>query len=197
MVGRNVAIALGIICIVSVAALLVVLTYYPSVVSEKDSTIASKINQIALLNSQISDLNNTISSLNSQISGLDFNVTDLQDQIVNLQRILNDLLNVTVAGVRVDDIALNSSAWLNKTVVVEGRLLGPLFFSQQPRPGNYVLCRVNETSESPTVFTWVSWSGGGEYDLMKAIVIGVVRLASNDQFYHDGLFIDAERVILP
>jgi outer membrane murein-binding lipoprotein Lpp len=65
VVGRTVAIALGIICIVLVGALVGIFTYY------------------------LPKLNNTISSISCQISQLNSNVTNLQSQVNNLTRIVN------------------------------------------------------------------------------------------------------------
>jgi uncharacterized coiled-coil protein SlyX len=168
-----------------------------SVISDKDSAITSKDNQIASLNSQISDQNNTISSLNSRISQLDSNITNLQNQVAIQQRILNDLLNVTATVVTVDEITLNASAWLNKTVIVEGKLFGPMVsIPEKMPPGGYIVCRSNETSETPTIFVWVSWNNGGGYNFTNVIVVGIVRFASSGDFFEGGFFIEAESVIL-
>jgi len=59
IVGRNVAIALGIICIIMAVGLVGAISNYTSIISGKDNTIASKDSQIASLNSQVSDLTNT------------------------------------------------------------------------------------------------------------------------------------------
>jgi uncharacterized coiled-coil protein SlyX len=127
VVGRSVTTALGIICIILTSGIVGVIVNYMSVISDKDSAIKSKDNQIDSLDSQISDQNNTISSLNSQISQLVSNITNLQNQVAIQQKILNDLLNVTATVVTVDEITLNASAWLNKTVIVEGQTSRPWY----------------------------------------------------------------------
>jgi len=70
MVGRNVAIALGIICLVLLAGLVGGLGYFTQVINDK---------------------NNTISSLNSQISQLHSNITDLQTQIEGYNNTINSI----------------------------------------------------------------------------------------------------------
>jgi predicted PurR-regulated permease PerM len=53
VVGRNVAIALGIICIILVVGLIVAVANYTSIIKGKDDTIASLQNQVGDLNSII------------------------------------------------------------------------------------------------------------------------------------------------
>jgi len=71
VVGRNVAIALGIVVIILLVGLVGAIANYTSVINGKDSQIDS-------LNSQITNLQNQISSLNAQI-------TNLQNQINSLK----------------------------------------------------------------------------------------------------------------
>jgi peptidoglycan hydrolase CwlO-like protein len=94
MVSRNVAIALGIICIILVAGLAGAFAYYlndkNNTISSLNTQISSKDSQISQLNSQISDENNTISSLNTRISQLRSSV--FQNQV------FSD--NATIAGLQ-------------------------------------------------------------------------------------------------
>jgi predicted PurR-regulated permease PerM len=53
VVGRNVAIVLGIICIILVVGLIVAVANYTSIIKGKDDTIASLQNQVGDLNSII------------------------------------------------------------------------------------------------------------------------------------------------
>ncbi|HML01771.1 MAG TPA: hypothetical protein VK487_00190 [Candidatus Bathyarchaeia archaeon] len=71
VVGRTIAIALGIICLVLVIGLVGAIADYTSMVSSRDNTISSQ-------NSHIATNNNTISSLNSQVLNL--------TEIVNVQQ---------------------------------------------------------------------------------------------------------------
>jgi uncharacterized coiled-coil protein SlyX len=202
MVRRSVAIALGIICIILIAGMVEIWLSYLVQDIEKDETINilhievfNKDSQISQLNLQMEDQNNSISSLSSQISQLNSNVTSLQNQVTIQQEELNDLRNVTV--VSVDDIALNASAWLNKTVIVEGKLSGPFgFLPEDMPPYNYVLFRYNETSEASTVFAGLSWNSSDLYDLANVVVVGVVRFVRGGEFIRSGFLIEAESIIL-
>lgn len=78
MVSRNVAIALGIICIILVAGMVEIWLYYLVQDIEKDETITKLNNQIFQLNSQISQLNSSITNLQNQVN----NLTD----VLNLNR---------------------------------------------------------------------------------------------------------------
>jgi hypothetical protein len=77
MVRRNVAIALGIICIILIAGLGGVATFYMSVITDRDNTITSKDEQISPLNFIIRDQNETISSLNNQVASLQSQASNL------------------------------------------------------------------------------------------------------------------------
>jgi hypothetical protein len=67
----------------------------------------------------------------------------------------------------VEEIMLAPSAWVNKTVVIEGSLTGPLFFAPEVMPPwNYML------SSNGTI--GVLWTGA-EYDSAFVKVYGVVR----------------------
>jgi len=60
VVGRNVAIALGIICIILAVGLVEAIANYTSIISGKDDTITSLNSQIVSLTIQVSDLNDTV-----------------------------------------------------------------------------------------------------------------------------------------
>lgn len=77
VVGRTVAIALGIICIVLVVGLVGAIADYTLAINDKNDTISS-------LNSQIADKDSQISDLNSQVSNLQ-NVTSYLAKIPNLE----------------------------------------------------------------------------------------------------------------
>jgi hypothetical protein len=64
MVSRNVAVALGIICIILAVSLVGAFAYYVTVMNseivDRDNTISQLNSQIATLNNQINDLNATV-----------------------------------------------------------------------------------------------------------------------------------------
>jgi hypothetical protein len=91
MVSRNVALTIGIVCIILlVISLAGTFAYYTSIINDKVNTISSLNSQVASLNTQVSNENNTISSLNNQLA-------TLQGQVSNI-RILG---------------AENSTVWIN------------------------------------------------------------------------------------
>jgi cell division protein FtsL len=92
VVGRNVAIALGIICIILAVGLVGAVANYTSIITSKDNTISS-------LNSQIATKDSQISSLNSQI-------TNLQNQVNDL----NSIMNLEKSTVWVDDQTVSQPA---------------------------------------------------------------------------------------
>jgi prefoldin subunit 5 len=114
VVGRTIAIALGIICVVLAVGLGGAVANYTSIISKKDNTIAS-------LNSQIAEKNNTISSLNSQIQTLTNEKTKLQEWLnenktllIKTQEWLDQ--NVTKYNLKID--SLNSQiASMNLTII--------------------------------------------------------------------------------
>jgi len=75
----------------------------------------------------------------------------------------------------IDEIHANPSVWVNRTVVVEGKLSGPTVFIAvgRPPPCSHILCRSNATSQFEEGFIYVTWSGNYEFE--KTIVVGVVR----------------------
>jgi hypothetical protein len=83
--------------------------------------------------------------------------------------LLNPLPFRTVVQITsVDEIMLNPSAWVNKKVLVEGKLNGPLFFIPEDMPPwNY------ELSSNGTI--GVRWNGNDIYNYVNVRVYGVVR----------------------
>ena len=82
--------------------------------------------------------------------------------------------------ISVDEFANSPSAWLNREVTVEGKLVGPFgphifggppwnyefFSSDAPNPA---------TSPAPVFFIGVWWNSTDQYDFVNASVFGVVR----------------------
>jgi predicted PurR-regulated permease PerM len=67
VVGRTLAIALGIICIILAVGLVGAVAYYTSIISGKDGTIASLNSQIDLLNSQMANSNDIVNLAKSTV----------------------------------------------------------------------------------------------------------------------------------
>jgi len=89
----------------------------------------------------------------------------------------------------IDEINSNPSAWVNRTVVVEGKLMGPLILGDF-----FMLFRPNATHMSEKAFILVWWSHSDEYAFEKVIVVGVIQEALNYQqsIYH---YIRAEEIV--
>lgn len=81
LVSRNVAVALGIICIILAAGYSVVIVHFTSIVNDRDNTIASLDNQVAGLINDTANLTSTLSSLTTEVSALNSSVMGLQGQI--------------------------------------------------------------------------------------------------------------------
>ena len=101
IVGRRVAIALGMICIVLVAGLVGAIAVYMPMVNSLESQIAEKDSAISFLNSQVSSLNSQVSSLQDNLEQTKIELVESQEAIQTLNsRILNYLniiyLNETV-----------------------------------------------------------------------------------------------------
>jgi uncharacterized coiled-coil protein SlyX len=185
-----------------VAGLVGAFAYYANdmnnTISSLNTQISSKNSQISQLNSNLTNLQNQVTSENSTISLLTSNLSNLQNQFTIQQKALNDLLNVTATVVTVDDLRLNPDAWLNKRVIVEGKLSGLVGFAPENIPPyDYILFRYNETSEASTVFVGLSWNSSNLYDLANALVIGIFSSVIGDfEFHRGGYLIEAESVIL-
>jgi hypothetical protein len=79
------------------------------------------------------------------------------------------VFRTTVQATSVDEIAFNPSAWVNKEVVVEGNLTGPLvFIPENAPPWNY------ELSSNGTRIG-VLWNRDDVYNSVNVRVSGVVR----------------------
>jgi len=96
VVSRNVAIALGIICIILVVGLVGVMIDYTSIISGKDNAISSRASQISYLQSWLSrnittydNYVNDHNYTNEQYQNLRVQNTNLQNQIGDLTSILN------------------------------------------------------------------------------------------------------------
>jgi outer membrane murein-binding lipoprotein Lpp len=130
VVGRNVAVALGIICITVLVGLVGAIANYTSIISGKDNTIATKDSQIQTLTSQknqlqtwldgnlsqISSLNIQITNFQIQISTLDWQITTLQNQISILNSQISSL-NAQIVSLQNQVNDLNDTVNLAKSTV--------------------------------------------------------------------------------
>ncbi len=70
VVGRNVIVALGTICVILAVGLIGTIMSYTSMISEKDNTITSLISQIQILQDNVTDLQNRIANLQNELNAL-------------------------------------------------------------------------------------------------------------------------------
>jgi len=111
MIGRNVAIALGLVCIILAVGLIGVFAYYAPTINDKNNMISSLDAQISKLNSNVTDLQKQITSDNTAINSLTSDLTYLQDE---LKTVLDNSSSLE------DMIMSDPSAWANSTVLVKG-----------------------------------------------------------------------------
>jgi DNA-binding transcriptional ArsR family regulator/outer membrane murein-binding lipoprotein Lpp len=173
IVRRTTAIALGIICIVLVAGLLGTV----AVLNGANSKIAS-------LQSQITSDNATINSLAS-------NVTDLQEK-------LDSFKNATSSVG--DDFISDPSAWVNKTVVVEGSI-EPAYSYFAAWPWNYELSSsgtfigISWQGNNDFLFNGTNWVNTGVNVLVAGVVTeGQVTYLMNGNHTYNAYFIEAESI---
>jgi hypothetical protein len=110
---KGIILALGIICIILIAGLVGTIAAYISMIDDKNNTISSLNTQISKLDSSVTRLKQQITSDNATINSLTSNVTSLQKQP-------NSILNGSTSPLGI--IMSDPSAWVNKTVMVEGTI---------------------------------------------------------------------------
>ncbi len=98
VVSRNVALALGVICILVLAALVGVYASYTSTINSKNTKITGLNSQITTLNTElsgnisaISSLNTQTSTLNSELSSDSSSISSLNTQITSLNTQITSL----------------------------------------------------------------------------------------------------------
>lgn len=154
VVGRNVAVALGIICIILIASLGVVIymAYSPALSTSTTS-----------LQSQINDLNSTYNSYVSAHTHTNDEFNSLNSQNTNLQNQVNDLtstLNLTKSDVWVTSQTVSQPAGTYN------------FWTHSATYAGYV--RVNvESSTTDKTYIKVLWSSYGvNYDYSLPVGVG-------------------------
>jgi len=157
VVGRNVAIALGIVCIILAVGMVGAIAVYVPRANDQSSTIASLNSQIASLNSQIADKDNTISSLHSQITSKDYTISSLNSQVTSLQSQVNDLTSIVNLG--------ESVVWVNDETVSQPAgsytTWTPAFSASY---AGYVTVQVFTSTTSNTYVRVIYSSHGVNYD---------------------------------
>jgi uncharacterized coiled-coil protein SlyX len=86
VVSRNIAIALGVICVILVACLVWTLSYYTSIINEKDRRISELESVITWLSNTLRNLEDRMHNLTSQVNNLQNRVNEL-NSIANLEKV--------------------------------------------------------------------------------------------------------------
>jgi uncharacterized coiled-coil protein SlyX len=149
IVGRRVAIALGMICIVLVAGLVGAIAVYTPMIGNLESQIAEMENQIAERDDTISSLNSTVSSLKSQISSLTYLVANYSDHL-NQSYSEIDSLNSQIASYY-SIIYLNESGYLfeNETLTQNANT-STVIYTNIIEYAGYVCVDIEESSSNTT-----------------------------------------------
>jgi cell division protein FtsL len=155
VVGRTVAIALGMVCIVLLAGLVGAIVVYMPMVNNLQSQMTEKDNTISSLNSQISDLNNSLNQISNSTSNKDTQIAALNSQVADLNSQISSLTNI---------LYLNASAFLvyNQGVTQDPNASTTVFIDMLNYAG-YV--SVDVQSNSTTTYVEVIYSSHGvNYD---------------------------------
>jgi outer membrane murein-binding lipoprotein Lpp len=151
---KDVVTALGLICAILVACLGGAIATYTLIINDKNNTISLLKSQISELNSKVTDLQNQIASNNSTINSLSSNITKLLEE---LDSILNGSSSVEYI------VMSDPSAWVNRSVMVEGVLSGLIVFPTfEHSPWDHELSSGNQTigvSLSANVNESTFWNG--------------------------------------
>jgi len=95
VVSRDIAVAIGILCIVLVAALGVGFTYFSTIVRDNNNTVSNLNSEVSTQSNTISALNSQITEQNNQISALNASLTDLKSIAANLQSQIGNMSSQT------------------------------------------------------------------------------------------------------
>jgi hypothetical protein len=157
VVGRDVAIALGIICILLIAGLGGAFAYYTMVIYSKENELASANNTISQLNNNITNLQNQDKQLQTWLDGNETLLNQTQAKNTNLQNQIDSLnSNVTNLQNQVNNFHIgsteNSTIWVNNENLHENSSSDLIIFvfADVPSAG-YVSIRVSSNNNSTYV----------------------------------------------
>lgn len=107
VVGRSVAIALGVVCFVLVVGIIGTMAYYTTAINDRNTAYDSYVSSHSHTNSEYNTLNSQVSSLNAQIADLQNQVNSLNSQINSLNAQLASSQN-TIASLNSQISSLNA-----------------------------------------------------------------------------------------
>ena len=167
--SKGIVIVLVVICIILVAGLGGAIVVSTSIINDKNNTISSLDTQISKLGSNVTNLQKQIALDNATVNSLVSNITNLRDQ---LSIILNESSSIG------DIVMRDPSAWVNRTVIVEGNDLGLVVFPPfENSPWNYELISGNQTIGvvlSTSVNVTAFWKSLQGFKSSEVIIYGVV-----------------------
>jgi hypothetical protein len=216
LVGRSVAIALGIICMILTLGLVVLVAHYVLVMSEKDTTISLQDSQIAGLQSgldgnktkyedQLANESRQIADREAVIADLNATVLSLNSTISHLASIfLNMTVNATATYTTVNEFANDPRSWVNRTIMVEGNLTFIAPYRSIEEFANGYFWNYEISSNGTFGLNWApdNWDRPPSYDGVNAIVIGILRATTvynptvyNSPSYQTAYYIEAEKIV--
>jgi hypothetical protein len=193
VVGRRVATVLGIISIILAVSLTGIIANYTLIMNDKDNTISSLQNQ----NNQIRTwLDGNESAYQSRITDMNSTISSLNSQIVILQKQANDLLKSNATYAELAQIIAEPSAWVNKTVVVEGNLTFIVRSIENIGTGYFWNYMISSNGTFGLNWSPDQWSHPS-YDGVNAIVIGVLKATTvyNYPSILTAYYIEAEKIV--
>jgi len=114
VVGRGLAIGLGIVCIILVVGMVGTMAYYTMAINDKNATYDSYVSSHSHTNSEYNTLNSQVSSLNAQkaslqdqVDSLNLQINSLNAQLANSQNTITSLTS-QVADLQNQVDSLNS-----------------------------------------------------------------------------------------
>jgi len=149
VVGRNVAIALGIICIIVAVGLV------GPIIIGKDNTIATKDSLIQILTSQKNQLQAWLDGNETLIDYLNAQINSLNSQITNLQNQVNDITDIANLA--------KSMIWVNDQTVSQPAY-SYTYWTCSASYAGYVSVWVQTSSASDTRVRVIYSSHGVNYD---------------------------------
>lgn len=153
LVGRNVAIALGIVCIILVAGTGGVMAYYTMQINDKDSTYNNYVATHSHIDSDYNSLSTQNTNLQTQITNLQSQITTKDSQITDLQSIADlQKQEVVVTQYSVNQGAGQSSAVAARSFSYSGYL------------------RISATTTTSNAYiTLQYWFGGKLYSFSQTV----------------------------
>jgi archaellum component FlaC len=188
VVGRNVAIVLGIICIILGGLLGGSIYNYTSIISSKDSQIGTLMNQsdrlksnlegnITYYSSQIASLQAKISDLQNQMSQKETQITGLQNQISEKDKTIAEM-NTEISNLKIQITNLQSqidTLKAPKLIGVDLRVEDVRPWLQTPYLHVYgYVCNVGKNTAYDSKIHVVLYQSGGVIAKETDIILGAI-----------------------